>query len=250
MPVAGQNALKMPGRVHIHQAAPAVGAIDHHHGFHKAHPVGVAQKLKIKGHILGVDHRLQKLNAVGAGKFAPQHQLPHAPVGAVVKAAHTLGIAFALKSAGHQMHLAGRGNAAGGFIQLKIAPNVQIKAGIFLHIGFQMLQHGLGPVVVAVQKQQPLAPGGVHAGDACPGKAAVVLMDHPHARIAFGKGITHGGALVGAAIVHQNTFQTGALRKHAAHALGKIGGHIVNRHDHTEFRLDLLLHENLPVGIE
>ena len=64
------------------------------------------------------------------------------------------------------------------------------------------------PVIVAVQKQQPLALGGLDAGIARGGQPAVRAVDDRNAGAKLSKSITHGGAGIRGAIVHQDALQS------------------------------------------
>ena len=91
-----------------------------------------------------------------------------------------------------------------------------------------------GDAVVAVNKQQPFAPGGLDAGVARRAQAAVLLVDHPdQAQVGGGVVVAQRAAFaVGGAVVHQNDLIVlQLLGKDGGHTGPQIVGHVVDR-DH------------------
>ena len=110
-----------------------------------------------------------------------------------------------------------------------------------------MRQHIGRPLVVAVQKQQPLPFCGRDAGVAGGGQALVFLVQRHHAGDLGGKGVAQGAAGVGGAVVHQDALpvRRAGLFRHALDAKRQIPLHIVHRHDDRKADVTVSLHRGL-----
>ena len=102
------------------------------------------------------------------------------------------------------------------------------------------------PVIVAVQKQQPLALGGLDAGIARGGQPAVRAVDDRNAGAKLSKSITHGGAGIRGAIVHQDALpvRRAGLLHHAFDAGRKISLHIIHRHNDRKCDVSCAFHRS------
>ena len=90
--------------------------------------------------------------------------------------------------------------------------------------------------IIPIYKHKIIALGIAYPGSPRGGCSPVLLMDDADAGILCRIGITHGGAAVRRAVVHQNHFQIPiGLVQHAIHALGKVRFDPINGNDHTDF---------------
>ena len=116
-------------------------------------------------------------------------------------------------------------------------------------LGIERRLQGTGTqCIIGVQKNDILAPGCSQTGVACTGNTAVLLMDDRHAGVPRGPGIAHFPAVVGAAVIDQNTGDRllRLLGDDALHAAVKGGHGLVDRHDNGDGRL---AHRVPPVSI-
>ena len=92
--------------------------------------------------------------------------------------------------------------------------------------------------VVAVHHHHQFAAHRFEARIACRRMAAVGLMDDTHAAVTLGPTVADGRSAVGAAIVHDDDFETGiVLQDDAFQALVQKGLAVVDRHDDRDERL-------------
>lgn len=93
------------------------------------------------------------------------------------------------------------------------------KVGAVLLLGLDEVLDGVWfQQVVRIGEEDEIAGGGVQANVARRRRTAVFAVQHPDAGIPRSPGITHFGAAVGAAVIHQQYFQVGtALPHHTAH---------------------------------
>ena len=93
--------------------------------------------------------------------------------------------------------------------------------------------------VVGVEKDNIFTVRSSQSGVAGGGHAAVLLMQDRHAGVSGGPAVAQTAAVVGAAVVHENTAQPAydLLCQNAGHTAVQRGRGLVDRHDHAEGRL-------------
>ena len=107
-----------------------------------------------------------------------------------------------------------------------------------VRIGFQqgLHQKAVGPrfqIVVAVCESQIIPGGNPQTGIFRGSRAAVFLVDHPHAAVLCRVLVADFAGRVCGAVIDQNDLQIPiVLRQDAAYALGKVLRHIIYRHNH------------------
>ena len=157
-------------------------------------------------------------------------------------------IGVGIRAGGEPLHRAGirPGIHTLAFVLLQIAADVPAVTRRGGQGGAQLFQHMGRPVIVAVQKQQPLALGGLDAGIARGGQPAVRAVDDHNAGAKLSKSITHGGAGIRGAIVHQDALpvRRAGLLHHAFDAGRKISLHIIHRHNDRKCDVSCAFHRS------
>ena len=88
-----------------------------------------------------------------------------------------------------------------GFVHLPVIAHGHLGTGV-LHGGVELFAEVRRDSVVRVHKGQPLAPGRVQPGVACPAQAPVFLVHHPDAAVFGRRRVAQGRAVVRGAVVY------------------------------------------------
>ena len=208
----------------------------------KVEPVAVQQQLKVKGPVLGPDAVRQEADAGLLQKGPPDAVFPDRPVPGGVQGLQPRGVVAAGKRAGHQMQTVVRGQRAVG-LPFEMPADEPVAVRVGGQRTAQLRQQAGGHGVVTVEKQQPVACGGLEAGVARRGKAAVFPVNDLQAGQLGGEGVAHRAALVGGAVVHKDALPVAraGLLDHAFDAGGQVVLHVVDGDDDGKERHKCLL---------